>query len=154
VKRQWAAVLAPLLPYRDDGSRVRISYSHPGPDLLETEHVYFDGGDATIEVSSMKAGRLRRLYTVEFNVIVLVQQVGPASVSPDGVTRTPQEVADTRAQEIATVIDEHIADDQHLSSPEVVDQAWSTGTTSSYGYLDNGVVSQVVMRVAFRSRPL
>ena len=157
VKRQWRDALDPLMPMAlaagGDSFRVPVSYRYPGDQLVRREHVWFHGASSAYGVHSMRAGRRRRDLTVTFDVVCEVRLDGVAT-DDDQSTITLQEQADARAQALAQIVDEHIADEEHMASSELVDVAQVVSSRDEYGDTDTGVWSRVTLTVSFKSRPL
>lgn len=143
VKQTWLAVLD-ALPALDG---VQCSYSYPGDAAIAKEALFFAGAETTSQPHSLKAGRSRREITCEFDVIVEVRLDGKGNP-------TQQAAADARADAIALVVDEHIADEKHLSSPSTVTWATVVSSRLEQGYTDQGVAARVIMRVRFHALPL
>ncbi len=143
VKAQWLEALGGL----DALTGVQLAYCWPGVDHTRKEAVWFQGARTDYSVHSLKAGRRRRKVTIRFDVIVCVQRDG--SSGPD-----QQALADARAHELWTALDEHIADDEHLNSAALIDVAWVESAELVQGYGDTGVVAQINAVVAFDARIL
>jgi hypothetical protein len=154
VKRQWATALQGEMPSLTDGSEtVPVTYGYPGDKHVAKEAVFFHGGDTEYEVHSLRADRRRRLIHASFDVIVQVRQAG-ASNNDEAQDDGPQFACDTRCWDLWQLIDEHIADEEHLASPELVDVAWVVSTRLEYGTYDLGVWSRLIGRIRFDARIL
>jgi hypothetical protein len=152
VKANLAAALRPLMPLQTGSSDpVPVLYSYPGDDNAGRELVWFHGADTSYEIHSLRAGRRRRVLTVRFDVVAQVLLEG---ATVESGTDAPQQVADARADELAQVVDEYIADEEHAASPALVDVAWVESSKTEYGVHDHGSWSRVILRVAFTARVL
>lgn len=152
VKANLAAALRPLMPLQTGTSdAVPVFYTYPGDDNAGRELVWFHGAETDYEVHSLRAGRRRRMLTVRFDVVAQVLLEG--STLEAGAS-APQQVADARADQLAQVVDEYIADEEHAATPALVDVAWVESSRSEYGVHDHGSWSRVILRVAFRTRIL
>lgn len=131
VKRAFIAALA-----GEDLGSVQLSYSFRGAEHCMrlvgdvAAGVWLDGASTDYGVHAMKAGRRRRDMTPSFTVVVAVFMAG-ASLVDEVESETLQQRCDERAEEIVTVIDEYIADNQQLASPELIEWALITRTAQT-----------------------
>lgn len=159
VKQTWAAALRALPAL----ANANLHAAWPGDQLLYDEAkrvgtykaaIWF--GPSTpviIERHAMRATRQLRMYTVAFEVIVEVLVAGESN--DDTATGTNAALrAESYAYDLWQPIDEHIADDLHLSSPTLVELAWVDGEDASSGFTDTGYGFRMHVPVFARFRVL
>lgn len=147
VLQSFRAALASIMP-----GTVPVFYAHPGDQFLGAEAVWFDQIVDDYSVHSMKADRRRRKIRTGFDVVVQVFQVGATDPT---VENTQQYLCDTRAAIIVQAIDEYVADEQHLSRPDLVDVGWlGAGARTERGLTDQGCGTRVTLRVEYDARIL
>lgn len=139
VKQQWLAALSALPAL----AGVQLGYSWAGDLTTAPEAIWFEGDRSSFEVHSLRAGTRRRLVTTEFLAVVQVLGVGRSQLQ-----------ADTRCYELVSVLDEHIAAEEHLASPGLVDVAWFIAADLEQGPVDNGNGARIVCTIRYQSRPL
>jgi hypothetical protein len=155
VKANLRPALAALMPATtaDASVTVPVFYRYPGDATVPRECVWFHGSETTYAVTALRAGRRRRTLTVRFDVVAQVLLEGPTVV--EATDNTPLNYdADLRCDALITVVDEYIADEEHLATASLVDVAWVESTRQEYGVQPNGAWSRAIARVAFHARVL
>lgn len=161
VKQDWRDALAILPEFA--GGTVPIHAAWPGEDLLYLTNlpavvnwkaaIWFGPSTPLYERHSMRADRQRRIVTVDFTVHVQVEMVGESN----DTTKTDM-IAMLRAEQIAfdlwQPIDEHVADEKHLSRPDVVESAVVDGQPPVAGFTDSGVGYRLEMPISAKFRLL
>jgi len=132
---------------------VPVHYSHPGDAYAGNELVWFHGADTAYSVHSLRAGRRRRMLTCRFDVVAQVLIEGTTN-DYDPVDSPLHQQADARADLLIQIVDEYIADDEHLASAALIDVAYVESTRTEYGVHEHGAWARVVLRVAFDARIL
>lgn len=154
VMHRWAETLRPLMPTQlESADLVPVWYSNPGDRTASRENVWFDQVTDDYEVHSLRQGRRRRKLRSGFEVIIEVILFGATA---DSVLESEplQLRCDRQVSAIRQVIDEHIADDEHLSCADLIDVAWLVSSKTERGLVDQGVANRTTLRVEFDARIL
>lgn len=156
VKQVWCAALRAL----PELVAVNIHPAWPGEDLLYTPElnadikaaIWFGPSVCTYERHSMRADRQRRLVTCTFPVII---EVLVAGVGSDADMEYPAGLlAEQYAYDLWQPIDEHVADEKHLSSPSLVESAVVDGEDVDAGFTDTGYGYRLSMPIISKFRLL
>lgn len=158
VKQSWFAALSQL-------PALALATMHPawpGPDLLYgpatnggtyKAAIWFGATTTSYERHSMRADRQRRIVTATFPVLIEVMVAGVSNDArqdpmPAGL------LAEQIAYDLWQPIDEHIADEKHLSRPDLVNSAVVDGDTADAGFTDTGFGYRLSMPVIAEFRLL
>lgn len=154
VLQRWAETLRPLMPISIDpasGQPVPVFYAHPGDRWQGQDCVWFDRPVDSYTVGPMRAGRRRRSTTTTFQVVIEVFLEGPSDPSS---WWSLQHECDLQAGLMRQVIDEHIADEEHLSCPDLIDVAQLVTSRSERGLTATGAGTRIVLDIQFDARIL
>jgi hypothetical protein len=155
VLKRWADHLAGLMPASIVPTTghpvVPVYYSNPGDRVLGPDCVWFDRINDDYDVIPLKAGRRRRLITTTFQVVIEVFLEGPSAAND---ASSLQYDCDVQAAAIRQVIDEDIADEEHLQCPDLIDVAKLVRGRAERGLTATGAGTRVVLDVSFDSRIL
>jgi hypothetical protein len=152
VKANWVAALTPIMPAALSGvGLVPVFYAYPGDDSPGHEIVFMHGSDTVYSNHAMRAGRRRRHLRCSFDAVIQVLIEG---ITADVVGPNPHKIADERAELLATVLDEHIAENEHLASPTLIDVASLTRSAQVYGIHEHGAWTRITLTVEFDARIL
>lgn len=156
VKLRWARTLAPLMPAATGqrGKRVPVFYAYPGDDHVQDEMLFLSGGVTDLAVHSLRAATRRRVLTSEFLVVAQVRVLGDTQPGTDPLKQPAQHTADRRASTLIAVAENHIATDEHLACPDLIDKAWAGRITSDFGTSDTGAWTRKILTVRFEARIL
>ena len=131
---------------------VQVFYTHPGDRSNVRECVWLEPEiDETYSVTAMRTDRRRRTVRTRFNVAIQVLLEGKVDV---GDVSPLQYACDMQAAAIRQIIDESIADEQHLSSPDLVDWAKLNSGRIERGMTATGVGTRLFLSVECESRIL
>lgn len=155
VKQTWRNALAALPALTD----VNLHPAWPGEGLLYDDAKRIDPYKAAIwfapskptlyERHAMRANRQLRMVTCTFNVVIEVLAAGDSNAG--GAMAL---AAESYAYDLWQPIDEHVADDLHLSSPLLVELAWVEAEDAVSGFTDTGYGFRLHMPVSARFRLL
>lgn len=153
VKTAWHADLStiPVL------QAVNLHVAWPGHELLYAPDrlgspkaaVWFGPSRATYERHSLRADRQRRIVTCTFNVCIEVIVEGELADGGNAAL-----IAESYAYDLWQPIDEHVADDKHLSSPTLVNFAVVDGESVDAGFTDTGYGFRLFMPIIVNFRLL
>lgn len=157
VKYAWANALMAL----PELAAANIHPAWPGLDLLHAPEknadikaaIWFGPSRSVYERHGLRADRQRRIVTCTFNVCI---QVLVAGVSNDkAFAAYPAALlAESYAYDLWQPIDEHVADDKHLSSPSLVNFATVDGEATNAGFTDTGYGFELFMPINVNFRLL
>lgn len=155
VKQSWADALTVLPVF----STVSIHPAWPGEPLLYSTNVpsagswkaaiWFGSSLPSYAQHSMRADRQRRIVTARFDVLIEVQVSGESNEAGAAAL-----LAEQIAYDLWQPIDEHIADEKHLSRPDLVNSAVVEGGNPEAGFIDTGYGYRMAMTVAAEFRLL
>lgn len=155
VKQRWRDALAQLPALVD----VNLHPAWPGEGLVYDESkrtdpfkaaIWFAPSKPTVyERHAMRATRQLRMVTCTFDVVVEVLAAGDSNEG--GVLAL---AAESYAYDLWQPIDEHVADDLHLSAPDLVELAWVDAEDAVSGFTDTGYGFRLHMPVNARFRLL
>lgn len=154
VMQTWAETLRPLMPVTVDprsGELVPVFYAHPGERWQGPDCVWFDRPIDAYNVGPMRSGRRRRMITSTFQVVIEVFLEGPSDPTS---WWSLQHECDLQAGLIRQVIDEHIADEEHLACPDLIDVAQLVSSRADRGLTATGAGTRIVLDVQFDARIL
>lgn len=154
VLQRWAETLRPLMPLSvipTSGDRVPVFYANPGDRFVGPECVWFDRINDDYGVIPLRAGRRRRLVTSTFQVVVEVFLEGRSNPNE---WWSLQHDCDLQAAAIRQVIDEQIADEEHLSCPDLIDVAQLVQARTERGLTATGAGTRIILDVSFDARIL
>lgn len=160
VKRNLVRELAKVIPASDESGNpvAGIDYSWPGKMQLD-EHIWFYGGEHSIDDPVVKAGRRWRDVTSSFDLVIEVRRTGQTIDSDDRITL--QADCDERCDYLLGLCDQWIADNPHLGfgpDPDAVDNDFViTGSLIEavrfeHGPIDRGCAALNVARVTYYAR--
>ena len=153
VKATWATALAALPAL----SAVNVFPAWPGEAMLYAPDkqatikaaIWFGPSRCTYERHSLRAGRQRRIVTCTFNVCIEVLAAGQSNEAGAQAL-----AAESYAYDLWQPIDEHVADDLHLSSPSLVNFAVVDGEAVDAGFTDTGYGFRLFMPINVNFRLL
>lgn len=155
VMKRWAEHLSGVMPPsvlpQVGAGTVPVYYSHPGDRHLGPDCVWFDRVIDDYNVVPLKAGRRRRLLTSTFQAVIEVFIEG-ASAASDWFDL--QHDCDLQASAIRQVIDEDIADEEHLHCPDLIDVAKLVQSRTERGLTATGAGTRIILDVSFDARIL
>ena len=154
VLQRWAETLRPLMPFTIAANLVEpvpVFYSHPGDRYVGPDCVWFDRVNDDYGVIPLRAGRRRRLVTSTFQVVIEVFLNGPSDPTN---WFSLQHECDLQAGLIRQVIDEQIADEEHLSCPDLIDVAQLVRARTERGLTATGAGTRIILDVTFDARIL
>lgn len=154
VLQRWAETLRPLMPVTVDprsGDLVPVFYAHPGDRWTGPDCVWFDRPIDSYSVGPLRAARRRRMISTTFQVVIEVFLEGPSDPTQ---WWSLQHECDLQAAAIRQVIDENIADEEHLSCPDLIDVAQMVTSRAERGLTATGAGTRLVLDVQFDARIL
>lgn len=158
VKLRWLRKLATLMPpITDDpaGRRVPVFYSYPGDDYAGREFLFASGARTSSQVHSMRAEKRKRVLTCEFELVteVLIEGRSQLVDITDPGSPLPY-AADLRAEALWAIAENHIATEEHLACPDIVDKAWAGDVVNQDGVQDTGSWTRCIATIRFEARIL
>lgn len=129
------------------GDGWEVTYGWPG-DTFEDKAMWLGAANVSRDHETIRAGRRRRHETIDLTVALWSVDVE----GDDAAER--QEAADQAALAVVKIIDEWIADENHLGRPDLIDWALLTSFTHEVGPSENGQAALIDLTIRIRSRLL
>lgn len=129
------------------GDGWECAYGWPG-DKLAKRSMWIGAAQVGVEVEVMRAVRRRRHETIDLNVALWARD----DDGDDPAER--QENADEAVLGVLRVLDEWIADENHVGRPDLIDMAFLTSWTHEVGPTENGQAALIEATIRIRSRLL
>lgn len=129
------------------GEGWQVSYGWPG-DTLGLRCMWLGAAQVGVEVENIRAIRRRRHETIDLTVALW-------SVDVEGDSAEErQEAADVAALDVLRLLDEWIADENHVGRPDLIDMAFLTSWSHEVGPSERGQAALIDATVRIRSRLL